>query len=101
VWWLYNFSGKCCGGIQSEARITLVSFLEKVFDLELPFMVVFSVAIYFENIITPVNSYLYLLTMISKRRLEKVSAQEKSLKGTIYSSRRMRHISRKFLKKQV
>ncbi|HDG61446.1 MAG TPA: hypothetical protein ENG15_00375 [Thermotoga sp.] len=86
----------------------MVSFLEKVFDyimehnlLELPFIVVFSVAIYFENIITPVNPYLYLLTMISKRRLEKVSAQKKSLKGTIYSSRRMRHISRKFLKKQV
>ena len=63
MWWLYNFSGKCCGGIQSEARVTLVSFLEKVFDyimehnlLELPFIVVFSVAIYFENIITPVNA---------------------------------------------
>jgi len=41
----------------------LVSFLEKVFDyivehnlLELPFIVVVSVAIYFENIITPVNA---------------------------------------------
>ncbi|MCD6266959.1 MAG: hypothetical protein J7J14_00935 [Thermotogaceae bacterium] len=34
----------------------MVSFLEKVFDLELPFIVVFSVAIYFENIITPVNA---------------------------------------------